>query len=318
MRSPISIAARRSASSPPLAPVICGFGQRARLLVQYLGKHLPGHPNVIAQFMPGAGGRKAANWIYAIAPKDGTVFGILFHNTATIAALSPKKVKYDASKFNWLGSQAPFYTVIYVWHKAPATTPAGLRKRTVIDGSSGKTSGGYMVAAAAASIGGYKFKYVFGYRGTADYLKAIEAGEIHAAASDWSGLVSTRPDWVKEKKVIPVVQFNFKKHPDLPNVPRLLDLATNETDRKIAMFLASETAMGFPNVAPPGVPKERVAALRKALAAAYRDPELIKTSTAIKLPVNHVSGEQIEAEVKKVLSASPEFLAKLEVALGQK
>ena len=288
------------------------------MLVQYLGKHLPGHPNIIAQFMPGAGGRKAANYIYAIAPKDGTAIGALFHNTATIAVLSPKKVKYDTSKFNWLGSQAPSYTVIYVWHKAPATTPEGLRKHTVIGGSQSTSSAGYMTMFAAASIGGYKFKYVLGYRGTADYFKAIEAGEIQAAVSDWDGLVASRPNWVKERKITPVVQFMGRKHPALPNVPRLIDLATNETDREIAMFLASQNAMGFRNTAPPGVPKERVAALRKAIAATFRDPAFIKTATRINMAVNPVSGEQVEAEVKNILSASPAFLAKARVALGQK
>ena len=175
-----------------------------------------------------------------------------------------------------------------------------------------------MTMFAAASIGGYKFKYVLGYRGTADYFKAIEAGEIQAAVSDWDGLVASKPHWVKGRKITPVVQFMGRKHPALPNVPRLIDLATNETDRKIAMFLASQNAMGFPNTAPPGVPKERVAALRKAIAATFRDPAFIKTATRINMAVNPVSGEQVEAEVKNILSASPAFLAKARVALGQK
>ena len=294
-----------------------GFGRRTRLLVQYLGKHLPGHPKMIAQFMPGAGGRKAAAWIYGVAPKDGTAFGVLFHNIATVAALTPKKAKYDPSKFNWLGSQSPSFSTIYVWHTAPATTPEGLRKHTVIAGSQSKSSAGYMSMHSAMAIGGYKFKFVFGYRGTADYFKAIEAGEIQAAVSDWDGIVSTRPNWVKEGKVIPVAQFHSRKHPALPNVPRLLDLATNETDRKIAMFYAGSAAMGHTNVAPPGVPKERVAALRKAIAATYRDPAFIKTATKLRMAVDPVSGKQVAAEVKKILNASPAFLAKVKVALGQ-
>lgn len=293
-----------------------GFGIRARLLAEFLPRHLEGKPSVIADFMPGAGGRKAAAYLYKVAPKDGTEIGILFHNLATVSVVRPKGVRYDPAKFNYLGSQAPAMITVYVWHQAPATTLEGMKSSAVIFGTSSKTATGALTANLLNSFLKTKFKLVFGYRGTADYLKAIEGREIQAALADWDSIVSVRPNWVKEKKVIPVAQHVLVKHPDLPDVPRLLDLVKTDTERKIAEFDALPAAMGHTNVFPPGVPADRVAALRKAIAATYRDPEFLAKAKSLKMDVKPVSGEDVENYVKRIVSYSPEMVAHIRKAYG--
>lgn len=294
-----------------------GFGVRARLLTAYLPKYMPGNPSMIADFMPGAGGRRAASWLYNTAPKDGTNIGLLFHNTAAVAMIRPKGVRYDPKKFNWLGGQAPSMVAVYAWHTAPGASIDGMRKHSLIFGSGGKTSSGYMSTNAANVIAGTRFDVILGYRGTADYLKAIESGEIQAALGDWDSIVSVRPQWVKNKNVIPILQFTLTRHPLLPDVPRLLDFAKNDLEREIAEFDALSGAIGHSNAAPPGVPRERVAALRKAIAATYRDPDFLARAKKLRMTIAPLSAEKVEKYVDRVVSVSPDFIAKARIAFGQ-
>lgn len=294
-----------------------GFGVRARLLTLYLPKYMPGNPSMIADFMPGAGGRRAASWLYNTAPKDGTNIGLLFHNTAAVAMIRPKGVRYDPKKFNWLGGQAHSMVAAYAWHTAPGASIEGMHKHKLIFGSGGKTSSGYMSTNAANVIAGTNFDVILGYRGTADYLKAIESGEIQAALGDWDSIVSVRPQWVKNKKVIPLLQFTLTRHPLLPDVPRLLDFAKNDLERKIAEFDALSGAIGHSNAAPPGVPRERVAALRKAIAATYRDPAFLARAKKLRMTVAPLSAQQVETYVERITSVSPGFITKARIAFGQ-
>ncbi len=145
----------------------------------------------------------------------------------------------------------------------------------------------------------------------------MESGEIRAALGDWDSIVSVRPQWVKNKTVVPVLQFTLTKHPLLPNVPRLLDFAKNDFERKIAEFDALSGAIGHSNAAPPGVPAERVAALRKAIAATYRDPEFLARAEKLRMTVAPISAEQVVKYVERIISVSPEFIAKARIAFGQ-
>ena len=294
-----------------------GFGVRARLLTEYLPRHMPGNPSMNADFKPGAGGRRAASWLYNKAPRDGTHIGLLFHNTAAVAVIRPKGVRYDPRKFNWLGGQAPSMIAVYAWHTSPGASVTGMRKHQLIFGSGGKTSSGYMSTNAANIIAGTKFKVILGYRGTGDYLKAMESGEIQAALGDWDSIVSVRPEWVKNKTVVPILQFTLTKHPLLPNVPRLLDFAKTDFERKIAEFDALSGAIGHSNAAPPGVPPERIAALRKAIAATYRDPDFLAHAKKLRMTIAPISAEQVETYVDRMVSVSADFIAKAQIAFGQ-
>jgi tripartite-type tricarboxylate transporter receptor subunit TctC len=277
---------------------------------------MPGNPSVVAEFMPGAGGRRAADYLYTVAPKDGTVLGLLFHVTAATSLLRPEGTRYDPLKFNWLGSQAPTIVAVYVWHAAPATTHEGLREKELVFGTQAKASTGYMLAHALNAIAGTKFKLVTGYSGTGEYLKAIESGEIHAALADWDSIISARPDWVANRTIVPLYQFGIDRHATLPNVPRLVDLATTDDDRAIAELEGLSEAIGHTNVAPPDVPADRVAALKKAIAATYADPEFRKAAEKIKMDVSPVSAETVEAYVKRIMATNPALIAKARVAFG--
>lgn len=293
-----------------------GFGLRARLLSEYLGRHVPGNPTAIAEFMPGAGGRKAADYIYSVAPKDGTTFGVLFNNTASVSVLRPEGTRYDPLKFTWLGSQSPTVIAAYVWHRAPAVTLADIRQRETIFGTQAKGSAGYMLPSAANAITGTRFKMVTGYTGTADYLKAIESGEIHAALADWDSILSVRGDWVKSRTIIPVLQFGLEKHPTLPDVPRLIELAKTDTERKIAEIEGLVEAMGHTNVGPPAIPPARVAALRASIAATYRDADFKRAAERARMTVDPVSAADVEKYVKQIVATPPNLIARARVVFA--
>ena len=293
-----------------------GFGLRARLLADRIGRHMPGKPSAVAEFMPGAGGRKAANYIYSLAPKDGTTFGVLFNNTAAVAVIRPEGTRYDPRRFTWLGSQSPSVIVLYAWHTAPARTVEDIKKTEIIFGTQAKGGVGYMLTNAANTMIGTRFKIVTGYQGTADYLKAIEAGEIHSALADWDSIISVRGKWVQEKTIVPVMQFGLEKHPTLPGVPRLIDLVRTDTDRRIAEIEGLVELMGHTNVAPPDVPADRTAALRKGIAATYRDAAFRAAAARVKMTVEPISAEDVEKYVKRILATPPDLLAKARVAFG--
>lgn len=292
------------------------FGLRAQILQEHLGRHIPGNPTVVVQYMPGAGGRKAANYLYNAAPKDGGVIGILFYNTALSYRLLPEGASFDPLEFNWLGSQTPIFAIGFVWHTAPATSIEAMKSTEVIFGASGTTSPTGMYPAVLNTVAGTKIRIVKGYRGVADYMKAVETGEIHGAMSGWDALASRYGDRVRQKHVIPIVQFTLEKHPELSEVPLMTELARNADGERIASFMSASTEIGHTNVAPPGVPQERLEALRKGIAATYRDPDAIAAADKMQVPVAPVSAERVRKLVEDVMAAPDDIVAKAKAAAG--
>ena len=292
------------------------FGLRSHILAQFLGRHMPGNPNVIEQFMPGAGGRKAANYLYNAAPKDGSVTGVVFYNTALGYRLEPQGAAFDPLKFNWLGSSDPIYPVAFVWHTAPATTIEAMKKTPVVFGASGLTSPTGIFPLLMNALLGTRIKIVKGYQGVADFMKAAESGEIHGAMSGWETLASSYGEMVRKKQVLPIVQFSLKKHPDLEAVPRLVDLVTDPESKKMAEFMTASSRIGQTNVAPPGVPAERVKALVDGIAATYRDPEAVAMAKRTGVDVEPVSAEQAREAVEIVMSTPDALVEKAKKAIG--
>jgi len=305
---PITVVVAAGAGGP--------FGLRSHILAQFLGRHMPGNPNVIEQFMPGAGGRKAANYLYNAAPKDGSVTGVVFYNTALGYRLEPQGAAFDPLKFNWLGSSDPIYPVAFVWHTAPATTIEAMKKTPIVFGASGVTSPTGIFPLLLNALVGTKIKVVKGYQGVADYMKAAESGEIHGALSGWETLASSYAEMLRKKQVLPIVQFSLKKHPDLANVPRLIDLVTDPESRKIAEFMTASSRIGQTNVAPPGVPAERVKALVDGIAATYRDPEAIAMAKKTGIDIEPVSAAQVREAVEIVMSIPEPLVEKAKKAIG--
>lgn len=292
------------------------FGLRAQVLSQFLGKHMPGNPRVVVQYMPGAGGRVAANYLYNAAPKDGSVIGLLFYNTALSYRLRPQGAAFDPVKFNWLGSHSPTYAVAFAWAGAPATTLDGMKSTEVFFGASGRTSPTGMFPAVMNKLLDTRIRIVEGYQGTADTVKAAESREIHGAISEWDALTSAYGDRVRGGQIVPILQFGFKKHSDLPAVPLLQELTSTPDARQIAEFIGAACEIGHTNVAPPGVPANRLAALRAGIADAYRDPAAIAAAEKMMIPIQPVSAEEVVRMVESAMAAPADVVSKTSTAAG--
>ena len=258
------------------------WGLYARTFIEHLRKHIPGNPTIILQVMPGGGGVVAGNHIFNVAARDGTVIGTPLSTAMVFAATDPKAVLYDPWKFSWIGSLAVVQDVISVWHTAPAKTLEEAKKFELIMGATGKGSNSFQDVALANNLLGTRFKAVRGYKGGAEINIAIERGEIHGRANTWDGWPGAHPDWIRDKKLIHLLQLGPRKLPEIGDeVPLLRDLVQPGEQRAIVDFIGAQLAMGRGVYAPPGIPKDRLEALRAALVATVKDPAYIAQATKL-------------------------------------
>jgi tripartite-type tricarboxylate transporter receptor subunit TctC len=255
--------------------------------------------------------------MYNIAAKDGTAIGTPLSTAIVFAATDPKEVMFDARKFNWLGSMAVVQDVISVWHTAPAKTIEEAKRTELIMGATGKGSNAFQDVALANNLLGTKFKVVRGYKGGADINIAIERGEVQGRANTWDGWPTAHPDWLRDKKLIHLVQLGPRKHPEIgDDVPLMRDLVKGGEERSIVDFIGLSLAMGRGVYAPPGVPPERVAALRAALVATMKDPAYIADAKRLSLDsVTWQPGEAIEKVVNDAFSLPPTLIEKAKAAI---
>ena len=293
------------------------WGLYARTFIEHLRKHIPGNPNIILQVMPGGGGVAASNHIYTIAPKDGTVIGTPLSTAIVFAATDPKEVMYDPRKFSWIGSLAVIQDVISVWHTAPAKTIDEAKKIELIMGATGKGSNSFQDIALANNLLGTKFKSVRGYKGGADINLAIERGEVHGRANTWDGWPGAQPDWLREKKLIHLVQLGPRKLPEIgDDVPLFRDLVNDPEQKKIVDFIGLGLTMGRSVYAPPGIPADRLAALRQALVETVKDPAYIAAAKRQALDTDTMQiGEVIAKVVNEAFSLPPALVEKAKAAI---
>ncbi|HEY7299541.1 MAG TPA: hypothetical protein VH684_16670 [Xanthobacteraceae bacterium] len=276
-----------------------------RLLAAHLGPHIPGNPMLIPSIMPGASGVQAATYLGQIAPKDGSVLGLLNQSMAQRQMLEPDLIRFNAGTFNWLGATAVTTSVFITWHASGVKTLDDAKSRDVILGALSSDGGNAVYPLLLNAFLGTRFKLVLGYQGGNTIQLAMERREVDGRASVvWSGLKATWPQWIAEKKINVLVQIGLAKEPDLPDVPLLVDLARTPTEQAIFRFVSSDSAMGFPVVAPPGVPPDRVAALREAFAATLSDPVFLADAEKRGLPVHLMPGETVQ-QVAAALIATP-------------
>jgi tripartite-type tricarboxylate transporter receptor subunit TctC len=266
--------------------------------------------------MPGAGNVLATNYLYNIAPKDGTTLGVINNSMPFHQVLDGRGVQFDAAKFNWLGSTGSFNSIAYVWHTAGIRTIKDLQEREVVLGGTGVGSGVVTYPTVMNAILGTKFKIVFGYKSTAEMDVAMERGEVQARTGSYATLLQEHPDWVKEKKVDIIAQIGSKRDKALPDVPLITELAKTEEDRQVLALISSPIAVGRPYLAPPGVPPERLAVLRRALDATLRDPAFLDGMSKLGYEVTPVSGEELAQIVRETVNVSPEILARTRAAMG--
>jgi tripartite-type tricarboxylate transporter receptor subunit TctC len=295
------------------------YDSDSRLVGRHLGKHLPGNPKIVMENMIGASGRVAANYMYRSAPRDGSVIATVQQSIAMAQAVGESGVQYDAAKFNWIGSPVRPDEVLIVWHTTGIHTIEEAKQRQVIIGATSPTGMNYIYPTLANELLGTKFKIITGYAGAIHINLALERGEVEGRGSNpWSEWKTAKPDWVRDGKIIPLIQMTLIKHPDLPNVPRMIDLATNDDMRTVFELVSITSLIGRPVLTAPGVPPERVAALRQAFDAMMQDPEFRADAAQMEREIHPIPGVELDALVKKQLNAPKSAIDLLKAALAKK
>jgi tripartite-type tricarboxylate transporter receptor subunit TctC len=287
-----------------------GYDVYARLVARHIAKHIPGNPTVIPKNMAGAGSLKLANWLYNVAPKDGTVIGMIGRGTGFDPLFGIKGAQFQGTKFNWLGSANDEVSVCVSWHTSEVKTFDDLLKHELIVGGTGASADTDQFPKIMNAVLGTKMRIITGYPGGNDIGLAMERGEVKGRCGwSWSSVKATHQPWLDEKKINVLIQLSLEKHPDLPNVPLVVDLAKTDEDKKIMRLLFARQVMGRPFLAPPDLPPDRLAALRKAFMDTMRDKEFFADAERGKLEITPVSGEGIQKLVGEVY-ATPAAVTK--------
>lgn len=293
------------------------YSYHVRVLSKYLTRHLPGHPNIVPQYMAGAGGIKAANYLYNVAPPDGLAVGTLLKTIAINQAVKRNGVKYDAEKFGWIISTGPVGSVLALWRATtPATTIAQAKKVQVVLGSTGKGSATYIEPKLMNDLIGTKFKIITGYKGIEPVHLAMERGEVNGRFASWESLLCCKKDWLQQNKVIILVQSGLTRSADLPKIPTLIDLAKTEKDKEFLRFFEAASTLGRIYVAPPGISAARLAVLRKGFWAAAHDPEYIAEMKKRGLEWGPTTGDAAKKMALVTLDSSPEVIARAREVMG--
>jgi tripartite-type tricarboxylate transporter receptor subunit TctC len=271
-----------------------GYDFFGRLVARHLGNHIPGNPSVIPNNMPGAGSLRAANYLYEIAPKDGTAIGIITQTVALEEALGTPGVRFKAAEFAWIGRVAANVEVQLLSERSKAKTIQDLMTMEVPVAGTGPGLASVVYPTVLNNILGTKFKVVTGYTGSTEALLAVERGEVDGALTSWSSLKTTQKSWIDEKKVNILVQYTLEKHPDLPNVPTVVELAKTPEDRQILALYASGAVVGRSIAATPKLPADRLKALRAAFQAMLKDPAFLAEIEKTKADFDPMSGEELE------------------------
>ncbi len=290
----------------------------ARTIGDHIGRHIPGNPTVIVQSMPGGGGIKAANYFYNVAPHDGSVLFHPQHSHPQAQVLGQKGVKFDVTKYYYLGRTASANSGIFVWKTVPVKTLMDVRGTEVIIGASGKGSETYTDPTIINSVLGTKFKVITGYKGGGEMDLALERGETTGDAGPILSVFVRKQHWLKDDLIRFLVQSGDARHPKLPDVPLLTEIARNDEERAVFEFMSARAKIGRTLVAPPGTPSDRVAALRKAMADALADPKLLAEAKKRNVDIFPASWRTVEGYVKGVLNTSPAVVARLKSALDLK
>ena len=288
----------------------------ARMVARVMPRYLPGHPTIIVQNMPGGGNVLATNYMYNIAPKDGTAIATIHSAMPLHQVLDPRDVRYDADRFAWLGSTGPQNEVVLVWRTAGIKTLDDAKAREVILGGTGVASGIVIIPAVMNKLLGTKFKIVTGYRTSEDVNLGLERGEVQARAFGIDSITSQHPDWIAEHKVTFLAQAGARRDKRMADVPLLTELAKTDEQHQMFALVSSAPALGQPYVAPPGVPPERLALLRQAFAASLKDPGFLAEVEKIRFNVEPMSAEDVARIVHETTHAPADIVAKTKAAVG--
>ena len=293
-------------------------GAYAQLITAHIKNFIPGNPNVIIQYLPGAGGNKAMNYLYNATRDDGTFIGVPLQDLMFNARIGVKGVKYDAGEAHYLGgADVPFVSVTVMKSSGIASLDDAKRKEVMM-ASAGKGGQTYMVPVLLNSLLGTKFKVISGYRGLGLMHLAMQNGEVHGRAATWASIVGTKKAWIKDGLVTNLITVTMKREPALPNVPALGELVTSNEDRSVVRLLTASAALGRAWVAFGDIPKDRLAALRDAYAKTLADPAFLADAAKRGLPLQPVSWQDQHKLAEEIVTTSDTTVARLKKVLGYK
>jgi len=292
-----------------------GYDAYARLLSRHMGRHVPGNPIFVPKNMEGGGGMRLANCLYNVAPKDGSTFGTFNRGTGFDPLLGNKGAQFDATRFNWIGSANNEVSVCVAMRASGIIKFEDLFSKDLTVGGTGTSADTDQFPRVLNGVLGTHFKIVEGYPGGNDVVLAMERGEVQGRCGwSWSSVKSTHKSWINDKRMIVLIQLSLAKHPELPDVPLVMDFATTDEQRQILKMIFARNVMCRPYLAPPTVPADRVAALRDAFMATITDPDFRAEADKTNLEINPVSGVEVEKLVKEIYATPPDVVAKAKAA----
>lgn len=320
---PVSFAGKRIRLTIGFSPTGgIGYDTYGRLLARYLGRHLPGEPMIVPENKPGAGSMGLANYLYNVAAKDGTEIGIVGRGVAMdpIVNGTSTTAKFDATKFNWLGSMNNEVEGFFVSDRSPAQTLQQVLAGTpVAVGSTGAGGDPQIFATTMNAILKTKLKIIPGYQGMNEMLLGVERGEIDAVPGySWSAARIASLKQIQDGKLKIILQLALSRHKELPKVPLIMDLVTDPKDQSLLALIFSRQSMGRPVVAPPGLDPRVVAELRKALADTMHDPTFVSEAGRSGLETEFVSGEDVQRLVERIYSLPEDVMERAQQILAVK
>ena len=287
-----------------------------RLVARHIGKHLTGSPSIVPQNMPGAGSLTAAHHVYNVAPQDGTVIGVLVPAILFNQVFGEDNIRFDGAKFQWIGNPLGSAVVSTVFHTAPIKSWRDALTTPAMMGAPGSTAPDATTARLVNAVLGTKFQVVSGYKGGQDIVLAMERGEIHGRASQtWAGWLSSKPDWIREGKLVPLFQVARKPLPELKDVPLLIDLVEGEGNKALVRAYVNVIDMGRPLTMGPGVPAARVTALRRAFDATMTDPAFIAEAEKLQIDLGPITGEELQSMVREVTLLDAALVERLKAVI---
>jgi tripartite-type tricarboxylate transporter receptor subunit TctC len=280
-----------------------------RTIAEHLGRHIPGRPNIVVEHMPGAGGVVAGNHIYGPGPQDGSKI-LLSHALPLVERMSPKGVRFETAKMHWLGAYDAIAQIMVLWHTVPVRTLNELRTRDFVIGSFNKTHLSYQWAMLTKNILGTNYKVTTGYPSGNHLNLAMERGEIAGWTISWENLYAVKPEWLRDRRVTIFIQYTVERLRELPDTPTLAEISPPDK-RPMAEFIASGTPFARALAVGPGVPKDRVAALRKAFDDLMKDQEFLDVAKKRRLDINPRNAAATHALLEKITGASPKLVAEV-------
>jgi tripartite-type tricarboxylate transporter receptor subunit TctC len=289
-----------------------GYDVFARVLIRHMGRYIPGSPTLVPENMPGAASLVMVNHLYNVAAKDGSVIGMPARNLVVEPLFGNAQAKFDARRFTWIGSMSREVSLCFTWTKSGIHTLEDAKQREVLVGATGQGADSYIYPQLLNAVLGTKFKVILGYPDSGAIGIAMERGELDGFCSFTYGSVkSARPQWLKDKLITVLAQLAIKPSPELPDVPSILDLTSDAAAKQAFELVLANQEMGRPVAGPPGIPGDRLAALRQAFDRTMQDREFLEDARRTQIDIDPIDGAAIDALMTRMYATPQPVIDKV-------